>query len=649
MEEESVRDKFEENFALVSNFVKEHGRLPYPSDNRKLYSWLKNFKRFAHRISDEKMERFKSIGFNPNIRKRVVVKATFETNLKDCAAFIKEHGRLPYISESMRLYKWACDIIDLKKKEKLDAKKEKRLDEIGFIWQHDNYTINDFEKKFDALTDFIKEHGRLPYPSDNTGLDGWVGSIINRFNNGLLSAEKIERFNAIGFIWRRVSVPAVKPGFDKRFEELSAFVKKHGRFPFDSDEGNLAAFVHYVRGRKRLNKLSSDKVKKLESVGIIWEKKELGWYRKYEEIKNFLNNEKRLPDTFEETHNIYKWFIKYHKPAYYKKLSPQKKKFFDEIKAIGDEIKIKTELGILKAPSQQRAEEKSNGYFEKRFKQLAAFKNKRGRFPKGEDKKNYSLYLWVDTLIANKRKGKLSQERIEKLNSIDFVWKKITVRRLTWEERGRRVKKILVNENRLPSWRRDKQDNHWLRVNLKLSAKNLLDEEKKKFMDEIEPLVDEIILRNSKKKRRAARKAAWRKNFDGKKRRSKKIFNKHFRKLSRFMKRHTRMPTGKDNLKLYQWMMLIINQHNKNYHDSATIKRFERIGIIWNLAEFNWNKRADDLKTYLLAEKRFPPERQNASLAGWWCHQRLQFRRGQLSESRRKVIEEILLLADEVK
>mmetsp|Transcript_22461 Transcript_22461/g.40498 ORF Transcript_22461/g.40498 Transcript_22461/m.40498 type:complete len:206 (+) Transcript_22461:765-1382(+) len=89
-----------------------------------------------------------------------------------------------------------------------------------------------------------------------------------RSTSRLLTAERIEKLNDIGFIW---VVTAPNLSWDSRFSDLMEYYDKHDRWPSHS-MGGLGEWVHKQRGLYARNDKNYMKKKapRLDEVGFEW-------------------------------------------------------------------------------------------------------------------------------------------------------------------------------------------------------------------------------------------------------------------------------------------------------------------------------------------------------------------------------------------
>jgi hypothetical protein len=79
----------------------------------------------------------------------------------------------------------------------------KRLDKIGFVWRGPEGA---WESKYAALIEYRRVHGNCRVPilsKDHASLGKWVSRMRGYRRQGKLSAERIRRLDALGFIWHR--------------------------------------------------------------------------------------------------------------------------------------------------------------------------------------------------------------------------------------------------------------------------------------------------------------------------------------------------------------------------------------------------------------------------------------------------------------
>jgi hypothetical protein len=190
-------------------------------------------------------------------------------------------------------------------------------------------------------------------------------------------------------------------------EQLVAFKEKHGHcnVPAVYDENRqLGSWVHGQRTSK--DRLSADKIAKLDSIGFNWGGKIYSrflWNQMFEQLVAFKEKHGHcnVPAVDRENRQLGRWVHGQRTNKY--SLSPEK-----------------------------IAELDSNGFdwaplataWNQMFGELVAFKKKNGHCNVPQQwEENRQLGLWVGT--QRRVKDRLSTERIAKLNSIGFEWSRM--------------------------------------------------------------------------------------------------------------------------------------------------------------------------------------------------------------------------------
>ena len=156
-------------------------------------------------------------------------------------------------------------------KDKLSPERKARLDSLGFIW--DVYEV-DWENGFSNLEKFVEKNGHtrvklIFITCENYNLGSWVG--IQRRDKDKLSPERIARLDSLGFDWDPINTQ-----WEEGFSRLEKFFQTEGHARvtrgFETEDGyKLGDWVSKQRSNK--NKLSPDRISKLNSLGFIWKVK----------------------------------------------------------------------------------------------------------------------------------------------------------------------------------------------------------------------------------------------------------------------------------------------------------------------------------------------------------------------------------------
>ena len=316
--------------------------------------------------------------------------------------------------EKYPLGNWQAIQRNFFKTRKLSPDRIKRLEEIGFTW--DIYEEK-FEKGFQETLIYKSSMGNpnTPYgykTAEGYQLGNWQAIQRQFYKKGKLSPERIKRLEDIGFKW-----DIYEEKFEKGFQE-TLICKKSIANPnvpalFKTPEGyELGKWQSHQRNSYKKEKLSPERIKRLEEIGFKWEirdeqveeqfKKGLQETLLYKESKGNPN----APQSYKtaEGYRLSSWQSRQRRSYKKGKLSP------DRIKCL-EEISFKWEL--------------LDEQFEKGFQETLIYKESRGN-PNAPDDyitaEGYSLGTWQRTRRGFYKKGKLSPDRIKQLEEIGFSW-----------------------------------------------------------------------------------------------------------------------------------------------------------------------------------------------------------------------------------
>jgi hypothetical protein len=202
------------------------------------------------------------------------------------------------------------------------------------------------------------------------------------------------------------------------FEALIKFKKAHGHcnvpiaYP---DNPKLANWVKTQRTYWKKGILKTERLRRLEKIGFIWTLREMPtwdamFYELFEFRKRYGHCE--VPYGWPEDPKLANWVANQRRRRY-------------KNDAVGKErVKRLEEIGFRwqVAP-----------YWEDRFSELARFKNAHGHCDVTPPNRPEDLTLrnWVKLQRARRKEGRLSKNRVERLDKLGFVWNRSYP---TWEK-----------------------------------------------------------------------------------------------------------------------------------------------------------------------------------------------------------------------
>lgn len=136
----------------------------------------------------------------------------------------------------------------------------------------------------------------------------------------------------------------------------------------------------------------------------------------------------------------------------------------------------------------------------------------------------------------------------------------------------------------------------------------------------------------------ASRKKYYSEHHDNKRQ---KTFEEYYGDLIQFLQEKGRFPDLHENEDLYRWMSRMSHEARKGFVSEEHISRLNSINFIWDRREYNWFKKADEIRS-LVAEQRRPlVSSQQPELYRWLKLHNEMIERGELVGEKKVRIEEI--------
>ena len=291
-----------------------------------------------------------------------------------------------------------------------------------------------FYKKLNVPRNFKTEDG-INYDEYGFALGEWISTQRTSLKNGELSQDRIDKLNSIGMIW------SAKKSFKDSYELAKKFYDTNGhlRIPstFKTEDGityneygyGLGNWLALTRTKKKKGLLGEKEISMLENIGIEWSILKT-WDEAYLLAVKYYEGNKNLdiPRTYvtEDGYGLGDW------------LRNQKDKY--NRGELGDrEIKLLEKLEIKWTVKKAV---KTLTWLEN-YDLLVKYHNKYGNTDVKRtfktfdgityDEEGYNLGMWVTRQRVKYKSGKLTQDKIDKLNLINFSWNDEVVVK-SWDE-----------------------------------------------------------------------------------------------------------------------------------------------------------------------------------------------------------------------
>jgi superfamily II DNA or RNA helicase len=406
---------WEHGLGAAIAYREEYGNLRVPqsfvtTDGFRLGSWIgsRRGQRKANTLSPARVAALDALGmiWEPH-------EANWGRAVADARAYREQHGNLhvPYgfvTDDGFRLGEWLGARRADRNRGWLSPKRIRELDALGMVW--DSREAN-WERAIAAARAYHEEHGHLRVPSNFVTEDGFqLGSwiTVRRTPQRRLSPERIAALDALGMVWDTAT-----DDWRRGLESAKTYRDTHGhlRVPasYVMDDGfPLGTWISNRRGERKRNKLPADHIAALDTLGMIWDAREDRWQRGIKAAQRYRKEHGDLlaPVSFiaDDGFRLGTWLFSARQRRKAGSLSTQRIAALDALDMSWNPLTDSWRQGLLAAES-YRAE---HGHL---------------RVPNsfvGAD--GYRLGIWISERRADRRRGKLSDERIAALDALGMAW-----------------------------------------------------------------------------------------------------------------------------------------------------------------------------------------------------------------------------------
>lgn len=322
-------------------------------------------------------------------------------------------GRLSIKTNPQKILEFNLSEEDIKS---LIDSAELRIDSFENIALMDGDPIQSrWEQQYLELIRYKEENGHCDVPRKHP-LGPWVSNQRQRKRIGKLSKDRVERLNKINFSW----ISRIRDTFDDYIEQLREYQEFYRHMNVPQKYKKLGRWVNDQRTKKTRGILPKEQEEKLNEIGFIWNSLEAKWNQRLSELKEFHENfgTFSVPQQNKEYPKLHSWLTKLRR----KKPNLER---YSKLLLIGYDWNVEVKRSATPRLDDEVA-------WNEKFQQLMKYHDKNGHFNVSY-KEDKSLYNWLFKLKSTKP----SDQRIEKLMNIGFVWEPKTNKRkapATWDE-----------------------------------------------------------------------------------------------------------------------------------------------------------------------------------------------------------------------
>jgi superfamily II DNA or RNA helicase len=398
----------------------------------------------------------------------------FEYMYQKIKEWIDKNNKIPSkMSKNQRekqLGNWSSDKRKAYKINKLSEDKIKKLEKLnGWFWKLDD----PFDKIYDELKKWIDENHRIPSMMSKNRqekqLGSWSSDKRHDKKEGKLVDDKIKRLEKISEWYWELDDP-----FNESYNKLKGWIEENKKIPSQTSkneqEKQLGIWCNSKRQNKKNGKLTEDKIKKLEELDEwYWELNDL-FDDKYNELKKWIGKNKKLPSMMskdEQEKQIGSWCCSRRRDKKKNRLSENKIKKLEKLDGWYWD---------------------SNDIFNETYNKLKKWVDDNNKLPLviSKNQQEKQLGIWCSGKRQDKKKGKLVDDKIEKLEQlVGWYWDLDDLFDETYNE----LKKWIVDNKKLPSAasknQQEKQLGGWCTDKRKYKKKEKLSEKKIKLLESL--------------------------------------------------------------------------------------------------------------------------------------------------------------------
>lgn len=335
--EKKLHVGWDEYYQELKEFRSVHGdcEVPMKYKNKSLRNWM-NLQRMSMKkdtISQEKIKKLNDIDFiwEP-------YDEGWQEMYQKLIKYKELHGNcvVPYnYTSNKSLSNWVAFQRRKASQNTLSKEREAKLDDIGFVWNLEDYKWEEKYQEFIRLSSVSETN--ITY-KNNRELKVWINYQKRDFKNGSLSPAKIDKLNQAKFHWGEYK------DWDTFFSELCAYKMIHGSSNVpkkDIENQDLYIWSQNQRTQFKTKRLEEVKILKLKNIEFDFAPKKSLWYERYKELKEYYEKcgDTAVPNKFLENQPLSSWIRRQRRLYKENKLETEKLNLLNKIHFIWDSNK----------------------------------------------------------------------------------------------------------------------------------------------------------------------------------------------------------------------------------------------------------------------------------------------------------------------
>jgi superfamily II DNA or RNA helicase len=459
-----------------------------------------------------------------------------------------------------------------------------------------------WDERYGELLAYKREDGKYNLPpqvsKDNPLLSKWTNSQRAIYRRGALTAERKRKLDEIGFEWEPFANQ-----WEERFAELAAYKQAYGDCNVSSGDINHTQLFTWCSGQRYAyvkKQLTLDKIERLQNIGFVWRPIDAAWEEKFAALSSYklTYGDCNVPKKWIQNPSLAVWTVKQRMDFRKGALPAERTKRLDEL---GFEWKPFASI------------------WDEFFAALASYKLQHGDCKVQRDGgDNPKLGKWCAHQREAYQKGKITVERIKRLDELGFSWNTLDS---NWESMFAALVKYKEIHGTAYVRSKSKDDydlGQWCQRQRKKYKDNKFSPDQVKQLEDIgfvwDPLVDN-----------------WEKMYSD---------------LLQYKTIHgkSHVPVNKNNDDLAMWCGRQRSAYKSSKLSSEHIKLLENISFIWDPIEARWEEMFAALETYKQThgDTRIPGHWEAEPKLNQWCNvQRRTYLKNKITEDHFNQLEQL--------
>ncbi|MDB5264249.1 MAG: hypothetical protein JWQ14_3532 [Adhaeribacter sp.] len=330
--------------------------------------------------------------------------------------FYQQHGHahLPAADEKYEaLNAWLFR--QLQGKKYLSESQFSRLDALAVDWDIITSRDQRWEQMYGRLKEFKETFDHCQVPQNwepDKSLANWVRVQRRLHATAKLNPKRANRLHALNFIWHVQTIYDAQ--WQHYFGVLQAFYQAHGHCRVPGKQKQLTSWIENQRTAKRTNTMLPARNKQLTEIGFNWSSKGIkinNWEKSYKLLIAYkrANGHCFVPVKYKENKSLGYWVASQRRMEAQGQLTEVKKKKLSQLGFVWNNH------------TQEQLQSIYDSQWTLNFEQLKIYQQEYGNCQVSL-KINPKLQRWTKWQRMLFCEGRLSAERLARLNEIRFPW-----------------------------------------------------------------------------------------------------------------------------------------------------------------------------------------------------------------------------------